>query len=154
MTGPRRLGPILEVVLGLAPVTLVLPFLFIGGLGTALAVIRGGAVDWATIVLVGWVIAGMLGIATLWVVVLTEATATSGRNRRLLLSLGLLLGMAAALRWLWVMGTGRHRYGAGTWAVWLLLLGGPLVVAGARLARLWSSSQSGLGRARSQGISS
>jgi hypothetical protein len=50
----------------------------------------------------------------------------------------LLLGTAAAARWIWVMGTNAHRYGAATWTVWLVLLGGPLVVAGLRLAQLWS----------------
>ncbi len=33
----------------------------------------------------------------------------------------------------------RHQYGVTTWAVWLVLLGGPLLVAIVRLAQLWSS---------------
>ena len=62
---------------------------------------------------------------------------------RLVLALGLLLGMAAAARWVWVMGANGVRYGPATWTVWLLLLGGPLVVASSRLAQLWRSLRDG-----------
>ena len=136
----RRLRQTVEAVLGLAPATFVLlPFLFVGGLATAMAVIANGAVDRGSAVLFGWILAGVLGIAALWVVVLGDGAGHVGRRSRLLLAIGLLLGMAAAVRWLWVMGTSVHRYGPATWAVWLVLLGGPLVVASLRLAQLLSS---------------
>jgi hypothetical protein len=44
------------------------------------------------------------------------------------LAAGLLLGLVAAGRWLWTMAAGRHNYGTSTWAVWLMLLVGPVVL--------------------------
>ena len=144
MIGQRRLRQVVEVALGRVPTTfLLLPFLLASALGTAMAAVAGGAVDRATVVLIGWVLAGVLGIAALWVVVLSDGAARLGRGGRLVLAVGLLLGIAAAARWLWVMGTGGHRYGAATWTVWLLLLGGPIVVASFRLVQLWSSLRDG-----------
>jgi hypothetical protein len=140
MTGRRQLRQMLEVALGLAPATfLLLPFLLAGALGTVLAAASGGAIHLATATLIAWALAGAAGIAALWVAVLSDGTAGNGPRARLTLTLGLLLGMAAAARWVWVMCTSGHRYGAVTWAVWLALLGGPLVVAGFRLAQLWGS---------------
>ena len=138
MTGQWRLRQVVEVVLGLAPATfLLLPFLLAGALGTAMATVAGGALDWAAAVLIGLVLAGVLGITALWVVVLSDGGAGLSLGSRLLLAAGLLLGIAAAARWIWVMGTNEHRYGAETWTLWLVLLGGPLVVASLRLAQLW-----------------
>ena len=132
------------MALGLAPATLLLlPFLLAGALGTAMAAVAGGAVDWAIAVLIGWVLAGVLGITALWVVVLRDGGAGLRLGSRLVLAVGLLLGMAAAARWIWVMGANGHRYGAVTWAVWILLLGGPLVVASFRLAQLGSLHRDG-----------
>jgi hypothetical protein len=140
MTGQRRLRQVVEVALGLAPATFLLfPFLLVGALGTVIAAFAGGAIDWATAGLIAWVLAGAVGIAALWVVVLDDGAARLGRGARLRLAVGLLLGMAAAAWWLWWMCTSEHRIEASTWTVWLLLLGGPLVVAGIRLVELWRS---------------
>ena len=133
-----------EVALGLAPATLLLlPLLLVGALGTVMAAVAGGGIDWATAALIGWVLAGVLGIAALWAVVLRDGAAGLSLGSRLVLALGLLLGMAAAARWVWVMGANGVRYGPATWTVWLLLLGGPLVVASSRLAQLWRSLRDG-----------
>jgi hypothetical protein len=139
MTKRWRLRQVVEVALGLAPATfLLLPFLLAGAFGTAMATVAGGTLDWATAVLVGWALAGVLGIVALWVAVIGDGGAGLRRGSRLTLAVGLLLGMAAAARWIWVMGTNVHRYGAATWTVWLVLLGGPFVVAGVRLVQLGS----------------
>jgi hypothetical protein len=133
-----------EVALGLAPATfLLLPFLLAGALGTAMATVASGALDWATGLLIGWMLAGVLGITSLWVVVLSDGGEGLSLGSRLVLAVGLLLGMAVAARWIWVMGTNGHRYGAATWTVWLVLLGGPLVIASLRLAQLWSWHRDG-----------
>jgi len=140
MAGLWRLRKVMEVALGLVPATfLLLPLLLAGALGTAMTTVAGGTLDWATCLLFGWAMAGVLGTAALWVVVLNDGGAGLGPGRRLMLAVGLLLGMAGAARWIWVMGTNGHRYGAATWAVWLVLLGGPLVVASLRLPQLWNS---------------
>ena len=138
MTGQWRPRQVVEVALGLVPATFVLlPFLLAGALGTAMATIAGGALDWATGLLIGWVLAGVLGITALWVVVLSDGGGSLSLGSRLVLAVGLLLGMAVAARWIWVMGTSGHRYGAATWTVWLVLLGGPFVTASLRLTQLW-----------------
>jgi hypothetical protein len=144
MTGQWRPRQVVEVALGLAPATfLLLPFLLAGALGTAMATVAGGALDWATGLLIGWVLAGVLGITALWVVVLSDGGGDLSLGSRLVLAVGLLLGMAAAARWIWVMGTNGHRYGAAAWTVWLVLLGGPFVIASLRLTQLWSWHRDG-----------
>jgi len=76
MTGQWRLRQVAELALGLVPATfLLLPFLLAGALGTTMAVVSGEAVDWAQTVLIGWVLAGVLGISALWVVVLSDGAA-------------------------------------------------------------------------------
>lgn len=140
----RRIRQVLEVVLGLAPATLfLLPFLLIGGLGMVIAAFAGGGLDWPTALLIGWALAGAVGIAALWVVFLSNDVARLGGGTRLVLTVGLLLGIAAATRWLWTTSTSGHRYGATTWGVWLVLLGGPLVVSALRLVQLWSPRRDG-----------
>jgi len=146
MTRQQRLRLVLEVVLGLAPATfLLVPFLLAGALGVAIAAGAGGTINWATAMLIGWTLGGALGIAALWVAVLSDGGASLGHPSRLVLAVGLLLGMAVATRWLWVMATSGHRYDATTWTVWLLLLGGPLAIACFRLAQLYGSFRDGSG---------
>jgi hypothetical protein len=138
MIGRWRLRQVVEAALGLVPATfLLLPLLLAGAFGTAIAAVAGGSVDWATAKLIGWVLAGALGIAALWVVVLRDGGAGLRPGGRLMLTVGLLLGVAAATRWIWVMRTSGHPYGPATWAVWLLFLGGPILVASFRLVQLW-----------------
>jgi hypothetical protein len=130
----------MEVALGLVPATfLLLPLLLAGGLGTAIAALASGAIEPAIVILIGWVVIGVLAIAALWLVVLSDGAVNRGRRVRFVLAAGLLLGIAAAARWFWTMGTSSHRYGAATWLVWLLLLGGPVLVASLRLKQLWRS---------------
>lgn len=140
VTGRRRLRQLMEAAFGLAPATLLLlPFLLVGALGTVFAIAAGGAMDRPTAMLIVWALAGTVGIAALWVAVLNDGAARLSQGARVVLSVGLLLGIVAAARWLWVMSTSGHRYGAATWGVWLVLLGGPLVVAAFRLVQLWIS---------------
>jgi hypothetical protein len=142
MIGRGRPRQVMEVAFGV-PATFLLPFLLAGGLGTAIAAVARGEIDQATAGLIGWLLAGVLGNAALWVVVLSDRAVRCGPAGRFVLVVGLLLGMGAAARWLWVMGSGGHRYEAVTWIVWLVLLGGPLVVASFRLAQLLSSLRDG-----------
>ena len=144
MTEQQRPRLVVEVVLGLAPATfLLLPFLLAGALGVATSAVAGGAINLPTAMLIGWALGGALGIAALWVAVLSDGGANLGQPSRLVLAVGLVLGIAVAGRWLWVMGTNGHRYEATTWTVWVLLLGGPVVVACFRLAQLLSSVRDG-----------
>jgi hypothetical protein len=103
-----------------------------------MASLASGAFDWDTALLIGWVLAAALGLGALWVVVLSDGGAGFNLGKRLLLAVGVLPGIVAAAHWLWMMGTSGHRYEAATWCVWLVLLGGPLVVAGLRLLQLLS----------------
>ena len=129
----------MELTLGVAPATcLLLPFLLAGALGLLMGSVAGAAFDWSTALLLGWVLASALGLAALWAVVLSDGGVGLIGGIRLVLSAGLLLGIAAASRWIWIMGTSAHPYGAATWAVWLVCLGGPIVVASLRLAQLLS----------------
>jgi hypothetical protein len=139
MTGPWGQRKVLEVAFGLIPATLLLPFLLAGVLGTALAVVASGVIDQSSVALIGCVVAGVIGVGALWAVVLSDGALRYDRVNRFVIAGGLLLGIIAAARWLWVMGSSGHRYGSVTWIVWLLLLSGPLIVASFRLVELWSS---------------
>ena len=83
--------------------------------------------------------AASAGVVALWAIVLNDGVRLPWRSR-IAITLGLLLGMVSAVRWLSSM-MGRHSYGASTWAVWIVLLGGPLVVGSLRLVQLWISPQ-------------
>lgn len=135
------MGRWVRVLLGPLPATvLLLPLLFAGGLGAAIALVTGlvepgrsPAERWAAVtatgMVLGWLAAAGLGVVALWVVVLTEPHTVRNQARlRWWLVVGLFLGLLAAGRWLGTMAGGGHSYGPLTWAVWLGLLIGPLVL--------------------------
>jgi hypothetical protein len=135
------MGRWLRVLLGPLPATvLLLPLLFAGGLGAAIALATGllqpnrsPAERWAMVstsgMILGWVAAAGVGVLALWLVTLAEEPATLRQSPiRWFLAAGLLIGLIAAARWLWVMGVGGHSYGTQTWVVWLGLLVGPIVL--------------------------
>jgi hypothetical protein len=134
-------GRWVRVLLGPFPATvLLLPLLFAGGLGAAIALVAAlvepdlpGAERWSTVtrtaVVLAWVTAAGVGVLALWVVTLVEPPAALKQApARRWLAAGLLLGFLAAGRWLWTMTAGGHSYDPLTWAVWLTLLAGPLVL--------------------------
>jgi hypothetical protein len=135
------MGRWLRVLLGPLPATvLLLPLLFAGGLGAALALVAGliepgrsAAERWASVsapsVTLAWVAAAGIGTLALWIAVLAEAPTTLRQTRlRWWLIAGLALGLLAAARWLRAMGASGRSYGPLTWVVWLALLAGPLVL--------------------------
>jgi hypothetical protein len=70
-------------------------------------------------------------VLALWLVTLAENSAALRQSPgRWFLAAGLLIGLVAAGRWLWIMAVGGHDYGAQTWALWLGLLIGPVVLGG------------------------
>jgi hypothetical protein len=139
----------MQVVLGPLPATiLLLPVLLAGGLGAAIALLatlfdpaRSLGEVWGTVASAGmilvWIGAGGLGVLALWAVVLEENPAFLRQDIvRWPLAIGLALGLMAAIRWIWVMATGRHSYSTTTWVVWLGLLLGPVVLGAYHLVRL------------------
>ena len=145
------MGRWVRVLLGPLPATLLLlPVLFAGGLGAGIALVAGlvapgrtAAERWAAVSASGpilaWIAGAGMGVLALWVVVLAESPAVLRRMpARWWLAAGLLLGGLAAARWLWVLAMGGHSYGALTWAVWVVLLVGPLVLGSYYLAVLLS----------------
>lgn len=131
----------LRVLLGPLPATvLLLPLLFAGGLGSAIALVTGllqpnrpPGERWALVstsgVILAWVAAAGIGVLALWLVTLAEEpTHLRKYPSRWLLAAGLLIGLVAAGRWLWIMALGGHSYDSETWAVWLTLLSGPVVL--------------------------
>lgn len=139
----------IRVLLGPLPATVVLlPVLFAGGVGAVIALVAGvvapGAsadARWTTVVTTGpillWVAAAAVGVLALWMVVLAEAPAVLRQGpARWWLAAGLFLGGLAAGRWLWFIATAGHSYDLVTWAVWLVMLLGPLVLGTYYLAAL------------------
>jgi hypothetical protein len=135
---------IVEVVLGPLLATLcLLPFLLFGGVGIAfsiLATLTDPSVPLSSslamvqpqLMLILWISSAAAGVAALWVAILgPEEEADFRPGVRLMLVACLLLGGLAASRWLWTMLRREPAYTASTWATWLALLLGPLVV-GAR----------------------
>jgi len=76
-----------------------------------------------------WIAAAGIGVLALWIVVLAEPRAAHSQARlRWWLAAGLLIGLLAAARWLATIAGSGHTYSLLTWAVWLGLLFGPLVL--------------------------
>jgi len=74
-------------------------------------------------------VAAGVGVLALWVAVLAESPATLRAARgRWWLAAGLLVGIVAAGLWLVPFTRAAPGYGPATWAVWLGLLVGPLVL--------------------------
>jgi hypothetical protein len=131
----------LRVLFGPLPATaLLLPVLFAGGWGSAVALVAGlfepgrsSAERWDAVtgpaLTMAWVVAAGVGVAALWIAVLADEPATLRQApvRRWLVA-GLSLGVLAAGRWLWFMAYGGHGYDRLTWGLWLALLLGPLVI--------------------------
>jgi hypothetical protein len=142
------MGYWLRVILGPLPATvLLLPLLFAGGLGSAIALVTGllqpnrsPAERWAMVstsaLILGWVIAAGIGVLALWLVTLAEEPTLRKYPARWPLATGLLIGLIAAGRWLWVMALSGDSYDAGTWALWLGLLIGPVTLGSYYLIRL------------------
>jgi hypothetical protein len=121
------MGRLLRVLLGPLPATvLLLPLVFAGGLGAAIALVTGllepnrtpaerwGMVSTSGMILM-WVAAAGVGVLALWLVTLAENLAGLRQSSgRWFLAAGLLIGLVAA----------------GRWAVWLGLLVGPIVLGG------------------------
>lgn len=135
------MGRWIRILLGPLPATLVLlPFLIVGGVGTVLATLvglgaRGRTLDesWrelaGTLPILLWVAAGVVGLLALWIAVLAESPATlRAAPFRWWLAAGLLVGVVAAGLWLWPVMTTAPGYGPATWAVWIALLAGPIVL--------------------------
>jgi hypothetical protein len=131
----------LRLVLGPLPATLLLlPMLLAGGLGGAIALRtaltapgRSTAERWSDAtsngMFLAWIVAAAVGLMGLWIVVLAESTVTTRRPlARWALTVALLAGVVAAARWLWLMAASRHDYDARTWALWLVMLVGPILL--------------------------
>jgi hypothetical protein len=143
-----RKGPLtIEVVFGPLLATLFLvPMLIAGALGVGFSILATLAdatrplssrleLVQSQAALIGWVAAGVAGVSALWIVVLRRGEeAGYGPIARLMLVAGLLAGVAAGARWLWLMLLHKPGYGALTWATWLALLLGPLVIS---VQRVW-----------------
>jgi hypothetical protein len=147
------MGRWLRVLLGPLPATvLLLPLLFAGGLGSALAVVAGlmepgrsAGERWTGVsapgLMLAWVGAAGVGVLALWVAVLAEDPATLRQSSlRWWLVAGLGLGLLAAMWWLRIMGAGDHRYDARTWILWLVMLAGPVVLGSYYLVALLRGS--------------
>jgi len=135
------MGRWLRVLLGPLPATiLLLPMLLAGGLGTLMALLTwafapGHSWDdrWAgitgTLPILLWVVAAGIGVLALWVAVLADSPAAlRAAAGRWWLAAGLGIGVVAASRWMWLLATGTHATDASGWALWLVLLAGPLVL--------------------------
>jgi hypothetical protein len=136
----NMLRRVILVVLGPLPATvLILPLLLAAGFGTVIAFVeelfdpaRTAADRWASATttgqLVGWILAAAVGVVALWVAVLDDwSTARRAAPGKYFLAAGLLIGLLAAGRWLWTMAL-HGRYDHATWILWLIALGGPLVL--------------------------
>jgi hypothetical protein len=149
LSGRLRAATVLEVILLLPASVVLLPLLVFGALGSAFAlpvllvqtnltpVQRLGAALLPLTTLL-WVLAASVGMAAAWLAALAPHIAAT-RGWRVVLAAALMAGILAAVVWLYVMGTSRERYDAQTWALWIAMLGGPLVVAVRRLVVLTRS---------------
>jgi hypothetical protein len=132
-----------EVVLGPLLATLFLiPLLLAAAIGIGLSVVAtladssqslSGRLEAVRpqLMLVLWAACAAVGVSALWAAILRREEHAYDSRLRFILFAGILLGEIAALGWLWVMTRQEPGYGTYTWAVWLALLLGPMIV-GAR----------------------
>jgi hypothetical protein len=136
-----------EIVLGPLLATLVLiPLLLAAAMGVALSIAAtlaessGSLADRfagvrSQLPLFLWVGSATLGILALWPAVLRRPE-DAGLVARLSLIAGIVVGEMAATRWLWLMEHHRPDYDLQTWAAWLALLLGPMLVGARHAVRL------------------
>ena len=128
---------LLEIILGLPATVLLIPFAMAGATGAAfaaMAILFDRSIPSPARLmmlrvpaeLILWILGAMVGLSALWLAVLGEIDVTHRPRLRLVLILGLLVGIVAALRWLFVMG--HENYDRATWATWIGLLVGPIAV--------------------------
>jgi len=145
----QHLVTILELAVGPLPATILLfPFAIGGAIGSGFAVFMiladrtNSFSTRATMLLIPgvsilWTLSAMLGVSALWFAVITREMNVTHRPRvRNILVIFLLVGIVAAVPWLVVMGTGRETFDRSTWAVWIVLLLGPIVVGSRHLLLL------------------
>jgi hypothetical protein len=140
---------IAEIIFGplLATVFLV-PFLTAGAMGVGFAILATLAepsqqlsARFKTVqpqlMLIAWAVGAVVGVVALWVSILRrEEESDYHKQTRLILVACLLLGEVAALRRFWVMVHLEPAYGVLTWATWLCLLLGPILVSARQIWRL------------------
>jgi hypothetical protein len=143
-----RIITVLEVALGLLPATVVLvPLLMAGAGGSAiavLAILADGTKPFSMrltmalppVGIVLWVLSAALGMSVLWISVLGRETVAHQPRVRVGFVACLLGGSVAAILFLYVMGTGRGSPDLLSWAIWIGLLGGPLIVSTRHLVLL------------------
>jgi hypothetical protein len=124
----------------LLPATLVLaPLASFAACGMAFAVLQqkfSTAIAMLSILLLA-VLAGLLGLACLWVaLVVPHQKFVHRRGVRIGLACGILLGIADALYWLSAMKRELNSLGPSGWAMWLLMLVGPIIVGAHQFVRL------------------
>ena len=106
--------------------------------GRALEVIVGPLAG-----LLFWAASAMVGVVALWAAVLDSDDLIDGEpGLRWLVVVGLVLGLVAASRWLYMMASGRETYDQRTWALWILMLAGPILVGLRRLLMLITGRRS------------
>ena len=123
----------------LLPATLILaPLAAFAGLGMAFAVVQQNfLIGVATLfALLLAFLAGLLGLGCVWASVVAPQKFAHRRRFRIGLSGGILLGIADALYWLLSLRRELKGLGSYGWAIWLLILGGPIIVGAHQFVRL------------------
>jgi hypothetical protein len=129
-----------RIVLGpLLPTVFLLPLFLAISVGLVLSVIAGreassvGSHSYAgTSSIVGLGVflgAAIIGLAALWTAVLFDSTRPKTLKARWLIVTGLVIGLVAAGKWVSHLALSGNHYGITTWAVWMALLGGPIVLS-------------------------
>ena len=146
---------IAEIIFGpLMATVFLVPFLTAGAIGVGFAILatltdpsqelsaRFETVQ-PQLMLIAWAVGAVVGLVALWISSLRRGDASDYRKQtRLILVASLLLGEAAALRWFWVMVHLEPEYGVLTWATWLCLLLGPILVSARHIWSLALSTRS------------
>jgi hypothetical protein len=82
-------------------------------------------------------LAGLVGLACVWVcLVVSSEKLVRRRSLRIGLACGILLGIGDAVFWLSSMRRELNSLGSSGWAVWLLMLAGPIIVGTHQFVRL------------------
>ena len=136
-----------EIISILPATILLLPTAGFAALGMVFAIAQDSSTSWFTLdallqmlKVLGLFLCGFIGIISLWLALILPSRIVISRTiPRLSIFVGVLIGVADALYWLWTMAHDRsvgRSLGSFGWAVWLTLLIGPLVVSIHQIMRL------------------
>ena len=118
-----------EIILVLPATVYLAPLAAFSALGVMFAIVQdvglGFTAEFMLIRVMASFLAAPVGMISLWIAMMMPyGPVRSQRNLRILLVIGIGVGIADVIYWLWFF----SRQPSTDWGIWLVMLGGPIIV--------------------------